>query len=77
MNIETITKSGDSAMIRKTFTSTALKDWLPEELFELSKVCKTNNSAKDITGELVYSDRVFFQVLEGEENLVNELFKTI
>ena len=64
-------------MIRKTYASTALKDWTPEELLELLKVSRTNNSAKDITGMLVYSDRTFFQVLEGEEKAVNELFKTI
>ncbi|OYV16473.1 MAG: hypothetical protein CG438_1611, partial [Methylococcaceae bacterium NSP1-1] len=52
-------------MIRKTYASTALKDWTPEELLELLKVCRDNNAAKDITGMLVYSDRTFFQVLEG------------
>jgi len=64
-------------MIRKTYASKALKDWTAEELLALLKVCRDNNAAKDITGMLVYSDRTFFQVLEGEEKAVNELYKVI
>jgi uncharacterized membrane protein (DUF373 family) len=64
-------------MIRRTYASKALKDWSPEELLALLKVCRDNNSALGITGMLVYSDRTFFQILEGEEKDVNELYKKI
>ena len=64
-------------MIRRTYASKALKDWSPEELLALLKVCRDNNSARGITGMLVYSDRTFFQILEGEEKDVNEVYKII
>lgn len=64
-------------MIRLTYVSTADKDWTPKDLLELLKSCRTNNSANNITGILLYSNRTFFQVLEGEEAVVSEVFKTI
>lgn len=64
-------------MIRLTYASTALKDWSAEELLALLKTCRTNNSARDITGVLIYLHRTFFQVLEGEEETVNDVFEKI
>ena len=64
-------------MIRLVYTSTALKDWRTKQLLELLKTCRKNNSANDITGMLLYSNRTFFQVLEGEEELVERLFEAI
>lgn len=42
----------------------------------LSKYEKKNEK-KDITGVLLYSERNFFQVIEGEKNYVEELFGKI
>ena len=64
-------------MIRLVYTSTALKDWHSEHLLGLLKHCRKNNSAKDITGILLYSNRTFFQVLEGEDDVVEQLFEVI
>jgi len=64
-------------MIRLVYTSTAVKDLRAEHLLKLLKTCRKNNSANDITGMLLYSQRTFFQVLEGEEEPVMELFETI
>jgi len=64
-------------MIRLIFASTALKDWSAEELLELLKTCRTNNSAKDITGALIYLHRTFFQILEGDEQNVEETYEKI
>jgi len=36
-----------------------------------------NNKEKDITGVLLYSDGNFFQILEGEEQKVKDLFSVI
>lgn len=64
-------------MIRLIFASTALKDWNAEELLGLLKTCRTNNSARDITGALIYLHRTFFQILEGNEQAVDETFEKI
>ena len=65
------------SLIRLVYASTAFKDWRPKSLLELLKTCRKNNSAKDITGILLYANRTFFQVLEGEEEAVERLFETI
>ncbi len=58
-------------MIRLTYASTATKDFKTEELLELLKSCRINNGAKNITGILLYSHGTFFQVLEGDEAVVD------
>jgi hypothetical protein len=64
-------------MIRLTYASTASQEWSPEDLLKLLKQARTNNGAKNITGILLYSNGTFFQVLEGEEAAVENLFRTI
>ncbi|WP_020161578.1 phosphate-starvation-inducible PsiE family protein [Methylobacter marinus] len=64
-------------MIRLIYASTALKDWSAEDLLGLLKTCRTNNSARDITGVLIYLRRTFFQILEGEDETVNDVFEKI
>jgi uncharacterized membrane protein (DUF373 family) len=64
-------------MIRLTYASTALKEWSPEELLQLLKVCRKNNGAKNITGILLYAKGTFFQVLEGDEATVSSVFAMI
>ncbi|CAA9891833.1 BLUF domain protein [Candidatus Methylobacter favarea] len=64
-------------MIRLTYASTAINEWSPEELLSLLKTCRTNNGAKNITGILLYSKGTFFQVLEGDEAAINNLYSVI
>lgn len=64
-------------MIRLTYASTTNQEWSPEELLRLLKQSRTNNGAKNITGILLYSNETFFQVLEGDEATVEDLYKTI
>ena len=64
-------------MIRLTYASTTKRDWSPEDLLSLLKQCRKNNDANNITGILLYSKGTFFQVLEGGEEAVEKLFKTI
>ena len=64
-------------MIRLTYASTAKQEWSPEDLLELLKQARTNNGAKNITGILLYSKGTFFQVLEGEEVTVENIYRTI
>lgn len=64
-------------MIRLTYASSALHDWNAEELLQLLKQCRTNNSAKNITGILLYTNMTFFQVLEGDDATVDSVFAII
>lgn len=64
-------------MIRLIYVSSTDKDWQANDLLELLKLCRTNNSARNITGILLYSNRTFFQVLEGEEEDINNVFNKI
>ena len=54
----------DSLIDEKTIT----------DILEPSRV---NNSKKNITGCLLYHDKVFLQLLEGEQKEVEKLYKTI
>jgi len=64
-------------MIRISYASTTNHDWSPEELLTLLTNCQTNNAANNITGILLYANRTFFQVLEGEEGVINRVFAMI
>lgn len=64
-------------MIRLVYASSTDKDWRATDLLELLKICRTNNSARNITGILLYSNKTFFQVLEGEEPDINTVFSQI
>ncbi|XCF07113.1 BLUF domain-containing protein [Tamlana crocina] len=48
-----------------------------DELKTLYEKAKENNRANNITGVLIYKDRNFLQVLEGEEHHVDQTFKRI
>lgn len=64
-------------MIRLTYASTTNHEWTPEELLSLLTECQTNNAANNITGILLYAHETFFQVLEGEETIVNRVYERI
>jgi len=52
-------------MIRLTYASTANQEWSPEDLLELLKQSRTNNGAKNITGNSPLFKRNFFSSLGG------------
>lgn len=64
-------------MIRIAYASSAVKDWRTENLLELLKTCRKNNGQNDITGILLYSNRTFFQILEGDEKKIEQLYEII
>jgi len=53
------------------------KNLSKEELENILEQSRQNNSKVDITGMLLYEDGAFFQVLEGEESVVDAVFKKI
>lgn len=47
------------------------------ELQEILRVSQLNNKKRNITGALLYCEKKFIQVLEGEESVVRELLAKI
>ena len=47
------------------------------EIEGIGKVSQTNNSREGITGVLLSCSGIFFQILEGEEESVDSLFRRI
>ncbi|MFC6267989.1 BLUF domain-containing protein [Frigoriflavimonas asaccharolytica] len=47
------------------------------ELDEILVLSKTKNTAKNITGCLIYHDGSFVQILEGDKKLVQDLYRKI
>lgn len=59
------------------YTSVASQKMADNELKELLKKSRANNTSLDITGMLLYLDPFFIQVLEGDESVINKAFDTI
>ena len=53
------------------------KDLTVAELESLLEECRQNNGKADITGMLLYKDGSFFQVLEGDRDVIDALFDKI
>jgi len=49
----------------------------PTELLEILKASRANNATLSITGILVYDAGRYFQILEGVEEAITGLFRTI
>ena len=64
-------------LIQLIYCSVARRDFSPRNLSTLLRVARQNNARENITGMLLYAERSFFQVLEGEEQHVTALFDTI
>lgn len=59
------------------YISKAAGHFSQEDLIELLKICRVNNSANQITGMLLYLNGKFIQVLEGPEVEVQRTFEKI
>ncbi len=59
------------------YVSSAKPGITPDELEELFAITEKNNSASNITGLLLYQSGKFLQVLEGDEELLKNLFSII
>jgi len=64
-------------LIELTYVSFAVKPMSADELEDILLKSKKNNAERDITGMLLYRDRYFIQALEGEEKVVESLYKRI
>lgn len=64
-------------MYMLVYVSSATKLFSDEELHELLSISRKNNSARDITGLLLYKDGNFMQFLEGPKEQVVALVEKI
>ena len=59
------------------YTSTATRPLPGSELVELLNSARARNAELDLTGLLLHREHCFFQVLEGPEDVVRELYQRI
>lgn len=64
-------------MYELLYTSVANYEFSELELSKLVEEAISNNKKLEITGMLVYTNREFIQILEGEEQIVKALYKEI
>ncbi len=59
------------------YVSVATEPMSAEALDELLVVARRNNEARRLTGMLLYKNQRFMQVLEGDDEVVGNLFDTV
>jgi hypothetical protein len=64
-------------LIHRIYTSVAVTAIGAAELDAILETSRVNNRAADVSGMLLYSDRSFFQVLEGAEEAVDAVYARI
>ncbi|MDB4293549.1 BLUF domain-containing protein, partial [Maribacter sp.] len=60
-----------------TYSSYPLADVTADQIEDVLKVSRENNSKRSITGCMVYHNKQFIQILEGKKPIVKKLFQTI
>ncbi|MEO8324810.1 MAG: phosphate-starvation-inducible PsiE family protein [Nitrospirota bacterium] len=64
-------------MIQITYLSSATRAMSQGDLEDILRTARENNARLGITGMLLYGNKTFIQILEGEEGVVDELVNTI
>lgn len=64
-------------MLSLIYVSTSVKLLNDEELLDILKVSRENNSSREVTGLLLYKGGNFMQVLEGPDEVVEALYEMI
>jgi hypothetical protein len=64
-------------MFQLIYVSRASDVFFLKDLEQLLATARKNNQALNVTGMLLYSVNVFFQLLEGEEKIVKSLYSHI
>ena len=59
------------------YSSSASKKMLKSDLYIILRQARKNNMSTGVTGLLIYTEKYFFQVLEGPKEVISELFKKI
>lgn len=64
-------------MLQVSYVSQTKEPLSPTALLDLLLQCRRNNEAMGVTGMLLYGDRTFLQVIEGDDAVIDELVETI
>jgi hypothetical protein len=72
-----MTDTTSTLLRRLIYISSASSEFGQAELDRILSKSRTNNSARGLTGVLLFHDGCFFQVLEGEASTVERIFATI
>jgi hypothetical protein len=67
----------EEKIYRLAYVSTACDCLKLDDINNILDSSKVNNQAENITGILIYCNKHFFQILEGDENAVKELYEKI
>ena len=67
----------NNELIHCIYASAGTTEYSENDLIELLKVSRRNNKARNISGMLLYHKMSFFQVLEGEREIVENLYDKI
>jgi hypothetical protein len=59
------------------YCSVAIRPFESSDIVDLLTISRKNNEKFRITGMLLYIDETFFQVLEGDETILHDLYKKI
>jgi len=74
---EAVEESGHRPFFQLAYESTASDSMTEDDLQEILRKARSNNDELDITGLLLHAQGQFFQVLEGPESAVRDLYATI
>jgi len=64
-------------LVHCIYCSASRTDFSPADLATLLVKCREKNSTAGLTGMLLYGDRTFFQVLEGDRPVVEALLERL
>lgn len=67
----------DNPLVMLSYTSIASHFMTPQESIQLLTHARNHNMQRQITGLLLYMEGCFFQVLEGEQDVVDALYLKI
>ena len=72
-----MSKTNSDRIFHLGYVSTETGDLGSSGMVELLTEARRINTSRDITGLLLHRDRSFYQVLEGEEDVVRQTFDSI
>lgn len=70
-------KDDKKELVHCIYSSAETTEFTREEIIALLEIARANNSKLNVTGILLYDSGSFFQVLEGEPDVVQSLYDKI
>lgn len=64
-------------MICIVYISSMKREYSPDELYEIAEKFQIYNNANGITGLMIYHNRNIMQYIEGEDNVIKNIYKKI